>query len=364
MPVWCLPSVATCPNPWFFLEASVRSEPRPGQNDGGQRGRGPVSGTYDTRWDNGVLNPAFGSLTANDFEVVQLGWAPSVSLVVTLPAVMGAGDAADGSVTAYDSSYALATGYRGTIHFTCSDGAATLPVNYTFTAGDSGTHAFPGGFTLRTAGGQTVTATDIADGTITGSRNVVVGPETPAGLTAAATTPTNINLSWNASPSAAQYEIVCASASSSYSTLIVTAMTNYSDSSVAAGATYVYKVRAIDAFSRLSPFSAPDAATTIFFTDDPLIATATVMKAVHITELRQAANVMRAAAGLGAASFADPVLTGVSVRAIHLQQLRTALTEARAALGLSAVSYTDATLVPGATVVKAAHVQELRGAVK
>ena len=32
-----------------------------------------VSGTYDTRWDNGVLNPAFGAFTANDFEVITLG---------------------------------------------------------------------------------------------------------------------------------------------------------------------------------------------------------------------------------------------------------------------------------------------------
>jgi hypothetical protein len=35
-----------------------------------------ISGTFDTRWDNGVLNPAFRSLTASDFEVVQLGWQP------------------------------------------------------------------------------------------------------------------------------------------------------------------------------------------------------------------------------------------------------------------------------------------------
>jgi hypothetical protein len=35
-----------------------------------------ISGTYDTRWDNGELNPAFRRLTANDFEVVQLGWNP------------------------------------------------------------------------------------------------------------------------------------------------------------------------------------------------------------------------------------------------------------------------------------------------
>jgi hypothetical protein len=32
-----------------------------------------VSGTYDTRWNNDVLNPAFRALTVNDFEVIQLG---------------------------------------------------------------------------------------------------------------------------------------------------------------------------------------------------------------------------------------------------------------------------------------------------
>jgi hypothetical protein len=33
-----------------------------------------VSGTMDARWNNDELNPAFRSLTAGDFEVVQLGW--------------------------------------------------------------------------------------------------------------------------------------------------------------------------------------------------------------------------------------------------------------------------------------------------
>jgi hypothetical protein len=35
-----------------------------------------VSGTYDTRWDNDQLNPAFSAIKASDFEVVQLGWQP------------------------------------------------------------------------------------------------------------------------------------------------------------------------------------------------------------------------------------------------------------------------------------------------
>jgi hypothetical protein len=33
-----------------------------------------ISGSMDARWNNDVLNPAFSSLTADDFEVVQLGW--------------------------------------------------------------------------------------------------------------------------------------------------------------------------------------------------------------------------------------------------------------------------------------------------
>ncbi len=36
-----------------------------------------VSGTYDTRWNNDILNPAFHSATAQNFEVVKLGWQPA-----------------------------------------------------------------------------------------------------------------------------------------------------------------------------------------------------------------------------------------------------------------------------------------------
>jgi hypothetical protein len=36
-----------------------------------------VQGTMDSRWNNDVLNPAFGALTARDFEIVQLGFRSS-----------------------------------------------------------------------------------------------------------------------------------------------------------------------------------------------------------------------------------------------------------------------------------------------
>ena len=35
-----------------------------------------ISGSFDVRWDNGILNPAFAKLAASDFEVVKLGWQP------------------------------------------------------------------------------------------------------------------------------------------------------------------------------------------------------------------------------------------------------------------------------------------------
>jgi hypothetical protein len=33
-----------------------------------------VTGTMDARWNNSVLNPAFHALTADDFEVIEMGW--------------------------------------------------------------------------------------------------------------------------------------------------------------------------------------------------------------------------------------------------------------------------------------------------
>jgi hypothetical protein len=36
-----------------------------------------VQGTMDPAWDNDVLNPAFHSLDADDFEVIELGWRPA-----------------------------------------------------------------------------------------------------------------------------------------------------------------------------------------------------------------------------------------------------------------------------------------------
>ena len=44
-----------------------------------------ISGAYDTRWNNSVLNPAFGSLMASDFEVVSLGYNPPTATPPSKP---------------------------------------------------------------------------------------------------------------------------------------------------------------------------------------------------------------------------------------------------------------------------------------
>jgi len=51
-----------------------------------------VSGTFDTRWNNDILNPAFHSLTANDFEVVKLGYRPAVAPPTNLRITRGIND--------------------------------------------------------------------------------------------------------------------------------------------------------------------------------------------------------------------------------------------------------------------------------
>ncbi len=72
------------------------------------------------------------------------------------------------TITVQDAYGNLVTGYTGTIHFTSTDSAATLPANYTFTAADQGVHTFTG-LVLRKRGTQKITLTDTLNSSLTGS---------------------------------------------------------------------------------------------------------------------------------------------------------------------------------------------------
>jgi hypothetical protein len=99
------------------------------------------------------------------------------------------------------------------------------------------------------------------------------------------------------------------------------------------------------------------------FTDSPLVAGVTVIKRVHLTELRTRIDALRARyGGLPAFSYTDPTITaGVTVIAAqHIVELREALAPAYlTATGTAATYATDPSLATGMGV-KAAHVNELR----
>ena len=92
------------------------------------------------------------------------------------------------------------------------------------------------------------------------------------------------------------------------------------------------------------------------FTDDPLVAGVTVVKAVHITELRTRIDALRAARGLAAYSWSEPLAQQATmIRVQHITELRTALAQAYAAAGRAAPAYTDATLAAGMAVPGRPH---------
>jgi hypothetical protein len=102
--------------------------------------------------------------------------AASTLALTGLPTSVTAGAAQNVTVTLRDLYNNIATGYRGTVSFSSTDGQATLPANYTFSAADAGVHTFTNGVILRTAGNQTVTARDTITATITGSASTTVVP--------------------------------------------------------------------------------------------------------------------------------------------------------------------------------------------
>jgi ELWxxDGT repeat protein len=100
--------------------------------------------------------------------------AASRFTIAGFPSPATAGAAGSFTVTATDAYGNRVTGYRGTVRFTSSDAQAVLPGSYTFTAADAGTHTFTA--TLKKAGYQSLTATDIANAGITGTQSVTVNP--------------------------------------------------------------------------------------------------------------------------------------------------------------------------------------------
>jgi len=89
-----------------------------------------------------------------------------------LPSSSTAGVAGILTATIRDTFGNIDASYRGTVQLSSTDPQAVLPGPYTFTAADGGTHTFA--VTLKTAGTQSITATDPVTAGLTGSQRTQV----------------------------------------------------------------------------------------------------------------------------------------------------------------------------------------------
>lgn len=218
-----------------------------------------------------------------------------------------------------------------------------------------------------TAGSHSITAHYAGDGDFAASASGVLTQTVntpfgaPEGLTATATSTTRIVTSWLPVSNADHYDVYRRTDGAAFAVHATVTTPFFEDTPVVAGKTYLYSVVAVTASGTASPASAVDAATTIVFADDPLTA-GVLVKATHLTQLRDAVNAFRTAVGLSPVTFTGS-LAGAVIRATHVQELRDALAAARTMGSTPPVTYTDDPLTAG-TVIKAVHVRQLRSAVQ
>jgi hypothetical protein len=150
-----------------------------------------ITGTYDTRWNNDILNPAFGNLTASDFEVIQLGYNPPPvgpaalnSLGVNPSSVVG-GQSATGTV----SLTGPAPVNGALVALSSANPAATVPSSVTVPANAS---AATFSVTTTTVGSTTIgNITGVYSG-VTKSATLTVNPAPPPALAALTLNPTTV----------------------------------------------------------------------------------------------------------------------------------------------------------------------------
>jgi hypothetical protein len=141
---------------------------------------------------------------------------------------------------------------------------------------------------------------------------------------------------------------IAAATSASYTTLPLTSTTSY-------------WVRVSNPYG--SPADSNTATIKIYlpFTDDTLIPGSSLIRLVHLAELRQRIDALRTRFALAPFSWTDttPAAGITTIRAQHVTDLRAALSQAYVAAALTPPVYVDPVLAPG-IMVKAAHIVEIR----
>jgi hypothetical protein len=89
-----------------------------------------ISGTFDTRWNNDTLNPAFSLLKASDFEVIQLGWNPPTTPTLSI-ADLGLAEGNSGTkLLTFTVTLSQAAGTTVTFNAATANGTATAGSDY------------------------------------------------------------------------------------------------------------------------------------------------------------------------------------------------------------------------------------------
>jgi hypothetical protein len=299
---------------------------------------------------NGSTNVSVANATTTSVMSSPNPSNPGANVTLTATVTSSGGTVNAGSVTFKDGANTVGSG-------NVTNGSAS----YSTTSLASGPHSITGEYS---GGGAFAASTSSA------SIHYVI-LDAPS-VTATAGSGTNggcpslsIVISWNAISGAVSYDLQKSTNNSSFTSLGSTAATSADDCAVVSNSAYFYKVRGRDGGGNYGFFSSSDPATTVLFDDNPISTGSTIVKAIHITQLRTAVNAMRTAAGLAGGTYTDPVLTAgmTFIKAAHLTDLRAALDAARSALGLPALSYTDSSLGAG-TLIKGAHFNDLRNGVK
>ncbi|HEX7705204.1 MAG TPA: FG-GAP-like repeat-containing protein [Thermoanaerobaculia bacterium] len=118
----------------------------------------------------------------------------------------------------------------------------------------------------------------------------------------------------------------------------------------------LFAMTATDGSGNVSSMSTPDLATT-FSPQDSIV---TVIRAQHFLDLRAMIQCVRAFAALPPFAYTNAIQAGQPVRAIDMRELRVALVDARDTIGLPTLTFTESVLTPTASVIRSAHIMELR----
>ena len=138
-----------------------------------------ITGTFDTRWDNSILNPAFSLLSASDFDVVQLGWQPAAG-AATLAAISASpnpvvgGNPSTGSV----SLTAVAPPGGALVALSSASSAVSVPANVTVNAGAG---SAPFGITTSAVAIQTLATLSASYNGVTKTATFTVNPAPAVG---------------------------------------------------------------------------------------------------------------------------------------------------------------------------------------